>query len=411
LNGSTPKLTKHSYADETICLFHGIDEATGNPDWLGEIFEWLSSSHEMSLQGRDAVGRIPYSEMIFTRENISPRKPYATFLMSWMENVLRNGPGIQALPKAPSPLPGIEHIVVCSHDIDFYYVDKKSTLLRLIKNLGISFRLYGSFSYFSSNSAMILELLGGKRVGDYLPALLEAIEKCDFQSTLFVVPCQKHRRDPNYRLEALAPHLALARKKGFPVSVHASYNSIIENDSLESEVAALEKTTGQKPIGSRQHWLRFDQHRKLFEAIEREGLLFDSSLGFAEMVGFRNGASFAFPPYDFRKEKPHEFLEIPIALMDGNLESTARLLKEDPQELADEILEQSRKWGWGGIATLWHNPMEALSVPKEINNVFWNCARRQRKHGEKWMSAESFLSCSLERYRAAGLLQGVKSAS
>lgn len=61
---SIPKLTQHRYAVGTVCVFHGVDAATGNPDSLGEIFEWLSSSHEISLQVRNSVGRIPYSEMI-----------------------------------------------------------------------------------------------------------------------------------------------------------------------------------------------------------------------------------------------------------------------------------------------------------------------------------------------------------
>ena len=63
------KLLKHRYANEDLYLFHGLDETTGNPDWLGEIFEWLSSSHEVQLKNRDSVGRIPYSEMIFSLSN------------------------------------------------------------------------------------------------------------------------------------------------------------------------------------------------------------------------------------------------------------------------------------------------------------------------------------------------------
>ena len=159
-------------------------------------------------------------------------------------------------------------------------------------------------------------------------------------------------------------------------------------------------------MGSRQHWLRFDSHDKLFDAIERVGLLFDSSLGFSEAAGFRNGASFAFPPYDFAKERPCNFLEIPLVLMDGNLEATSRSSGEDAQEIADEILGQSRQWSWGGMAALWHNPIEPLSVPKEINRVFWNCVKRRKLHAEKWVSAEGFLSSCLSRYQAAGLMKG-----
>jgi len=94
--------------------------------------------------------------------------------------------------------------------------------------------------------------------------------------------------------------------------------------------------------------------------------------------------------------------------MDGSLECESRMGKEPAQAIADEVLLESRKAGWGGVSVLWHNPMEALAVPKEINGVFWNCLERRAQHGERWMSAQEFLEHSLGRYQNAGLLQGVQ---
>lgn len=255
---------------------------------------------------------------------------------------------------------------------------------------------------------MLLKLLGGKRVGDYLQPLLNASDEYEFRSTIFVVARQRHRRDPSYRLEQIAPHLSAASKKGFSIGLHGSYTSILEEEDLLTEVAELDKVTGARTLGSRQHWLRFDCHEKLFRAVERAHLVFDSSLGFVERVGFRNGASFAFPPYNFEKEQPYRFLEIPLAIMDGNLETTVRESGENPEDVALEVLSQSRKWGWGGIAALWHNPTEPIQVPEEINRVFWTCVKSQRARGEKWMSASQFLAGALGRYQNAGLLRGVR---
>jgi hypothetical protein len=83
-------------------------------------------------------------------------------------------------------------------------------------------------------------------------------------------------------------------------------------------------------------------------------------------------------------------------------------LKERPQQLADEVLGESRKRGWGGIAVLWHNPIEPLSVPAEINRVFWSCAQKQQEFREKWMSLDQFLSCCAARFQQAGLFDGVR---
>jgi hypothetical protein len=402
------KLAKYRYAGEDFHLAFGVDAVSGRPDWLAEIFLWLSSSYELDIVPRDSVGRIPYSEMIFSRAGISPRKPYAALLMAWMENALCHRNTEEVLPRAPSPVSGIEHIIISSHDIDFYSVGRTSSLVRLIKNLAIAVRLYGSWSYFSDNLKMMLQLFNGARVGDYLPPLMEMEAECGFRSTIFAVSRRGHRRDPNYRLEQIAPHLLNATKKGFSVGLHGSYASVIEDGTLPSETLALNSQLGGKPLANRQHWLRFGRHQDLFNGIERAGLACDSTLGFSDMVGFRNGASFAFPPYDFANERPHRFLEVPLVLMDGSLEAASRSLKERPQQLADEVLGESRKRGWGGIAVLWHNPIEPLSVPAEINRVFWSCAQKQQEFREKWMSLDQFLSCCAARFQQAGLFDGVR---
>jgi hypothetical protein len=160
--------------------------------------------------------------------------------------------------------------------------------------------------------------------------------------------------------------------------------------------------------GARQHWLRFDSHERLFDMVAKAGLAYDSTLGFPETVGFRNGANFAFPPYDFKHEKAYEFVEIPLVIMDGGLQAASASSQAKPREIADEVLNESRKYGWGGISVLWHNPIDPIQVPEEINQVFWKCARKRGEYGEKWMSAEEFLACALPRYRNAGLLRGVQ---
>jgi hypothetical protein len=295
--------------------------------------------------------------------------------------------------------------VVCSHDIDFYYADRYSTFVRLVKNLAVAVLHYKSRSFLFDNLKMLFALLGGKRIGDYLPALLQAAGgEYDFGSTLFVVTRQGHRRDPNYRLEQIAGELVNAVEKGFSVEVHGSYRSVIEDQTLAEEERALSDCTGRKPLGNRQHWLRFAEHQVLFDAIERAGLLADSTLGFSEAVGFRNGACFAFPPYNFAQERPCNFLEVPLVLMDGGLEAEARVSGTSPEQLAQEVLGESRKYGWGGVSVLWHNPIEPLSVPEKINDVFWKCAKQKETSGEKWVSLEQFLVCCAERYRRAGLL-------
>lgn len=412
LTDTPPAQDAVQHGGEGIPLFHGTEMVDGErrPDWLGEIFEWLTASYELSAEDRDSVGRIPFDATAFARLKVSPRKPYATLLMAWLQQTIecaqtgeKNG---LPLPAAPSCSPDADHLVVSSHDIDFYWSNRTSALLRTVKNVAIAQRLYRSRGYLRSNSRLTLNLLGGRRVGDFLPQLIYHGDHEDFRSTLFVVAKQGHRRDPSYRLEDLEPRLVEARDAGFEIALHSSYCSVVEESDFTSEKAALSKVTADSVRGIRQHWLRFDHHRKLFGAVANAGFLYDSTLGFATAVGFRNGASFAFPPYCLETESPYSFLEIPLVLMDGAIEATARETGEDARDVSLEVLNASRRYGWGGVAALWHNPIEPLSVPQEINDVFWSCIREKEQHREKWISGSEFLERSLPRYQAAGFMNG-----
>lgn len=399
---------RYTYANETLWLSFGIDESTKRPDWLGELFEWISSSQEQDIADRDSIGRIPFSKTIFAREGLSPQKPYAMFVMAWLQNELTTRGRRESLPKAVSPVPGVEHFIVCSHDVDFYHSSRWSAVTRLLKNLVISARPFKDASFFAWSFRHIPDALRGKPIGDYLELLANAGREYDFRSTVFAVSRKTHRRDPDYCIQDLAPQLRSCVENGFSVGLHGSYESVVGGTGLVLEVAALADGVGISPMGNRQHWLRFSDHKSLFDEVQKAGLLYDSTLGFAEIAGFRNGACFAFPPYDFASEKPYSFLEIPLVLMDGSLEAAARSYGEDPGRTAVQILSESRKLGWGGIAANWHNPLEPIQVPDKINKVFQECVGSRDRGREKWIGASEFLSLSLIRYQNAGLLKDVQ---
>lgn len=282
------EMTTRRYADENFSFFFGVDRETRNPDWLGEIFEWLSSSHERRITQRDSIGRIPYVHTVFAQQHLSPRQPYAMLAMAWLQNEIVNPCGTESLPKPASPAPNAGHLVICSHDVDFYYTSKASALARLLKNLVIAGRIYRSWPFFTWNARHLFRILAGKRVGEYLAPLFQASQEYDFRSTVFAVASGSHRRDPNYQLDELAPALKSFAAPGYSVGVHGSYQSVTENSSLVQEMAATQNSVGTKPRGARQHWLRFGDHQNLFDSIESAGLAYDSTLSFAEVAGFRN---------------------------------------------------------------------------------------------------------------------------
>lgn len=401
-----PQPQEASFAGERFDLFFGRD-AQGRPDWLGEIFEWLSAADEMSIATHDSADRIPFEHSIFARYQLPPARPRALMTMAWLEAYLRNGRAAGELVRAPSPMEGTDHLVIVSHDIDIYWTKSwpwSRRVERQLKNLVISYMESGRPSVVLSGAVRLLKAVCGRRVDDFIPALLETETKLDFRSTLFVIANSPHRRDANYALPAIAPRLQQAAQQGFDIELHGSYTSVVEKQDLASEVSELSRYSAQPPIANRQHWLRFDSHQRLFGAIERAHLGCDSTLGFSNRVGFRNGASFSFPPYDFDREGPCDFLEIPLAIMDRSLVHEAKSSGKPYAELAERVFADSRRWSWGGFALLWHNPIEDVYVPKGVNQILWEQARNRSAFREMWVSAAQFLSVSLDRYHNAGLL-------
>jgi hypothetical protein len=391
----------HSLAGEDVYLFHGLSDS-GNPDWLGEIFEWLTCPDESSSSQYDSIGRVSYAASVFAKRQISPSRPYASILMASLEGVLCGGSHL--LP-ASSPITGVKHLVISSHDIDFYFSGITSAATRVIKNLAIALTVARSRSFFHDSLRQLARCLRGERIGDYLPEVLRCSKEAGIRSTLFVIAASTHRRDANYGLQDIRHRLKTMREAGFEIALHGSYKSVVENCDLQTEACILAEEAGEKPLGSRQHWLRFDSPQKLSFCIEQAGLRYDSSWGWSDQVGFRNGAAFAFPPYNFEREEPCDFLLIPLVVMDCALQQLHSVDPDLAQKAAEKILQESRRFGWGGISILWHNPVEPLSVCHEVNQIFWQQANRKEQYGECWISAREFINLALPRYQQAGLLK------
>jgi hypothetical protein len=184
------------------------------------------------------------------------------------------------------------------------------------------------------------------------------------------------------------------------IGLHGSYTSLDTESGLAEEFAILQKC-GFRPLGGRQHWLRFSLDR-LIPAVEKAWALFDTSLGWQNRIGFRAGACFPFPPYNFAQERPATFLELPLAVMDQALPA-----KEDEAfDAVAELLATSRTYGWGGISLLWHpEAFGGGQLPMGIGRTFCDLVNvRSRWKDDTWMSAGEFVRKVCHRYKETGLM-------
>ncbi|MFW5750127.1 MAG: hypothetical protein ACOCZK_00615, partial [Planctomycetota bacterium] len=97
-----------------VPLFHGGPE----PDWLGELFEWLAAADEHAVRAVDDAGRVPFAGMVFGRYGIDPTVPWAAVLMAEFNKRLRGVLGRDGRAQPRSFGGGFP--IVATHDLDYH---------------------------------------------------------------------------------------------------------------------------------------------------------------------------------------------------------------------------------------------------------------------------------------------------
>jgi hypothetical protein len=381
--------------------FHDARGGT-SPDWLGEIFEWVSGAHEYSVQERDSAARVPFASTLHGRYRLDPAIPYASAAMRGLNQDLRAkfGSDWPLHPLSPWPKPH-GWAIAASHDVDFLPVSRTSLLIRFCKNAAISalrrrdLRLTGWIIGRGLGA-----LLGGPSLGNCLRRMIAREQEAGIRSSYNVICRCSHPRDANYRLNhpSVARILNELAQQGAEIAIHGSYTSLEAPGRLQEEYKWL-ADRGFPSVGGRQHWLKY-HGPLLFEELSRIGAWYDTTAGYSGQIGFRNGAAFPYPPYDFKAEAPFPLLELPLAIMDAslyNLDPTGRSWSA----LCQRVLSGSRQYGWGGFSILWHDTVFSGSqLPMQLADLYWQLKRPE----DAWMRARDIAEKVWPRYAQEGLL-------
>ncbi len=166
--------------------------------------------------------------------------------------------------------------------------------------------------------------------------------------------------DFRYRLTD-PPFECLLRRiheRGHEVGLHASYGSHRSSERTRAEADALRDTCSNagfdQPVwGVRQHYLRFE-NPQTWRNQESAGLEHDSTLGFAEQIGFRAGTCREYPVFDLLDRRPLNLRERPLIVMDGTLLGYLRLGPEEATSRARALVDVCRRHQ-GDAVLLYHN--------------------------------------------------------
>lgn len=229
-------------------------------------------------------------------------------------------------------------------------------------HIGIPFRLKNTIRHITHhrqplNSARDLFGLVSRTAPSDLQAIREIVSlslERELDSAVYWKASLPSARDSGYdpRHRKVKVLLRWLEEKNVESGVHPGYDTFQSPEKLRREVTILREVLGSGPLGGRQHYLRWCPDTWIHW--EMCGLAYDSTLSFADHIGFRAGTCWPYRPWIFSLNREADILEIPLIAMDRTLLGYMGLSPDKSVEAVMDCIERCRQVG-GLFTLLWHN--------------------------------------------------------
>jgi hypothetical protein len=319
-----------------------------NIDIIASSFFMLSRYEEVVVYARDKHERFPATASLAYREGFLQRpivNEYVEFLWSCIKAL---SPELKRRPLWPE---NREFAMCLTHDVDF--VRKYSCIPPLLTIGGAVIKNRNPRLAKDILLEYLAALLSNKRdpynTFDYMLNL----EQARGLTSSFYFMSEKTRY--NIDQKGIKRLIKQIENAGCEVGLHGGYFSYDNPEEMDVEKACLDEVVNNKSYGCRQHYLRW-KTPDTWRIQEKLGFLYDTSLSYADHIGFRCGICLPFKPYDVGENRKLDIWELPLIIMDGSLQGTD--YQNLPPDAAFEEMVKTcdtvKKYR-GVFTLLWHN--------------------------------------------------------
>lgn len=183
-------------------------------------------------------------------------------------------------------------------------------------------------------------------------AIMDLETKYGAKSSFYFLVIDKTNQDFDYSIDELSVELKNMVKNSWEVGLHGSRQASCDLSVLKSEKNKLEQVLGQKIVGYRNHYLMF-KVPQTWENLQEAGFGYDTTFGYADVPGFRNGMCHPFKPYNLNKNQLINIWELPLIVMDRTLDHMG-LTQTESLPLVKKMIDKVCECG-GVMTLLWHN--------------------------------------------------------
>jgi len=166
---------------------------------------------------------------------------------------------------------------------------------------------------------------------------------------------------------------------GFDIGLHPSFLTYKDKEQTQREFELLKSrakglSIDQDTWGGRQHYLKWDPIETKHNW-ENAGLDYDSTLGYADFVGFRTGTCHDHPIFDPLGRKEMKLIERPLILMDCTLVAERYMnlgYSKQAYEMVQNLKGHCSRHN-GNFNFLWHNSHFLLEEDKALFEYCLSC--------------------------------------
>ena len=310
-------------------------------DIIFGVFYFLSGWNECFHLNKDAIGRVSFKESMIYQLNII-NIPVVNIYFDILSKALTMA-GIVNRRKQPE---GFEFSAVLTHDIDQCqsawleggFSELKQRRLATVTQL-LWKRILGRDDWFNFETIMSIE------------------HPFEASSSFYFLPHKGKKgglknADYDVRCKNIQKIIQRLRETGREVGVHGSIGSHHDSNQLKKDISCL---GGSIVMGNRFHYLMFDPE-KTVQILEDCGIKYDTSLMFAEHVGFRRGCCSPFYLYDFERNRISSVIEIPLIVMDTTFRNKHYMGIPQGKVLEEikPLIDVTQQFN-GMLTILWHN--------------------------------------------------------